>query len=68
MLSKVLRVDQLSFPQIWNIEKGKDRKKEKKRDRPADLNEKKSDGELGREIRSLFLLEEELKFVAAVRK
>ena len=68
MLSKVLRVDQLSFPQIWNIEKGKDRKKEKKRDRPADLNEKKSDGELGREIRSHFLLEEELKFVAAVRK
>ena len=68
MLSKVLRVDQLSFPQIWNIEKGKDRKKEKKRDRPADLNEKKSDGELGREIRNHFLLEEELKFVAAVRK
>ena len=58
----------MSFPQIWNIEKGKDRKKEKRRDRPADLNEKKSDGELGREIRNHFLLEEELKFVAAVRK
>ena len=58
----------MSFPQIWNIEKGKDREKEKIGDRPVDLNEKKSDGELGREIRSHFLLEEELKFVAAVRK
>ena len=58
----------MSFAQIWNIEKGKDREKEKIGDRPADLNDKKSDGELGREIRSHFLLEEELKFVAAVRK
>ena len=58
----------MSFPQIWNIEKGKDGEKEKIGDRPVDLNEKKSDGELGREIRSHFLLEEELKFVAAVRK
>ena len=58
----------MSFPQIWNIEKGKDREKEKIGDRPADLNEKKSDAELGREIKSHFLLEEKLKFVAAVRK
>ena len=58
----------MSFPQIWNIEKGKDSEKEKIGDRPADLNEKKSDGELGREIRSHFLLEEKLKFVAAERK
>ena len=58
----------MSFPQIWNIEKEKDREEEKIGDRPADLNEKKSDGELEREIRSYFLLEEQHEFVAAVRK
>ena len=59
----------MSFPQIWNIEKGKDTEKEKIGDRPADLNEKKSDGELGREIRSHFFFgRRTFKFVAAVRK
>ena len=37
-------------------------------DRPAKLNEKNSDGDEGREIRSHFLLEEQHEFVAAVRK
>ena len=68
MLSKVLSLDQLSCPQIWNIEKEKDREKEKIGDRPAKLNEKKRNGELEREIRSHFLLEEQHEFVAVVRK
>ena len=37
-------------------------------DRPAKLNEKNSDGDEEREIRSHFLLEEQHEFVAAVRK
>ena len=72
MLSKVLSLDQLSSPQIWNIEKEKDREKEKVGDRPAKLNEKKSDRELEREIkiqRRHFLLEEQHEnFEAAARK
>ena len=67
-MSKVLSLDQLSCPQIWNIEKEKDREKEKIGDRPAKLNEKKRNGELEREIRSHFLLEEQHEFVAVVRK
>ena len=55
-------------PQIWNIEKEKDREKEKIGDRPAKLKEKKNNGELGREIRSHFSSEEKHEFVAAVRK
>ena len=39
----------MSCPQIWNIEKEKDRGKVG--DRPAKLNEKKSDRELEREIK-----------------
>ena len=62
----------MSCSQIWNIEKEKDRENEKGGDRPAKLNEKKSDRELQREIkkqRRHFLLEEQHeKFVAAVRK
>ena len=58
----------MSCPQIWNIEKEKDREKEKIGDRPAKLKEKKNNGELGREIRSHFSLEEKHEFVAAVRK
>ena len=46
MLSKVLSLDKLSCPQIWNIEQEKDRKKEKVGGRPAKLNEKKGDGDL----------------------
>ena len=36
----------------WKIEKEKDREKEKVGDRPAKLNEKKSDRELQREIKN----------------
>ena len=52
------------------IEKDKDREKEKVGDRPAKLNEKKTDRELEREIKNkgdIFLLEEQHEnFVAAV--
>ena len=41
----------MSCPQIWNIEKEKDGEKEKVVDEPAKLNEKKSDRELGRELK-----------------
>ena len=41
VLSKVLSLDKLSCPQIWNIEQEKDRKKEKVGGRPAKLNDKK---------------------------
>ena len=62
----------MSCPQIWNIETEKDREKEKVGERSAKLNEKKSDGELEREIkeqRRHFSLEEQREnFVAAVRK
>ena len=46
----------------------KDGEKEKMGDRPVKLNEKKSDGEQEREIRSHFLLEEQHEFAVAVRK
>ena len=71
MLSKVLGLDYLSCPRIWNIEKEKDRGKEKGGDRPAKLCEEKSDRELEREkkLRRHFLLEEKHEnFVAAVIK
>ena len=42
----------MSCPQIWNIKKEKDREKEKVGDRLAKLNEKKSNRELEREIKS----------------
>ena len=61
-MSKVLSLDKLSRPQIWNIEQEKDREKEKVGGRPAKLNEKKGDRGLEREIkngRRLFLLEEQ---------
>ena len=54
------------------IEKDKDREKEKVGDRPAKLNEKKTDRELEREIKNkgdIFLLEEQHEnFIAVVRK
>ena len=52
-MSKVLSLDKLSCPQIWNIEQEKDREKEKVGGRPAKLNEKKGDraGGLEREIK-----------------
>ena len=72
MLSKVLSLDELSCPQIWNIEQEKDKGKEKVGGWPAKLNEKKSDGDLEREIKNkgdIYLLEEQNEdFVAAVRK
>ena len=72
MLSKVLSLDKLSCPQIWNIEQEKDREKEKVGGRPAKLNEKKGDRDLEREIKNkgdIFLLEEQHEnFVAAVTK
>ena len=63
MVCKVLSlIDQLSCPQIWNIEL-KDREKEKVGGRPAKLNEKKKTKE------THFLLEEQREnFVAAVTK
>ena len=39
----------MSYLQIWNIEKERDREKEKVGDRPAKLNEKMGDRELERE-------------------
>ena len=70
-MSKVLSLDKLSCPQIWNIEQEKDREKKKVFGRP-ELNEKKGDRNLEREIknkREMFLLEEQLEnFVAAVTK
>ena len=60
-------------PQIWNIEKEKDREKEKVGGRPAILNGEKSDKELEREIkknqRIHFLLEKQHEnFEVAMRK
>ena len=51
LLSKALRLDYLSGPQIWNIEQEKDREKEEVGGRPAKLNEKKGDRDLEREIK-----------------
>ena len=51
VLSKVLNLDKLSCPQIWNIEQEKDREKKKVGGRPAKLNEKKGDRDLEREIK-----------------
>ena len=72
MLSIVLSLDYLSCPQIWNIEREKDREKEKVGDRPAKFNEKKSDRQLELEIKDkgdIFSLEEQHEnFVAAVGK
>jgi len=43
VLSKVLNLYKLSYPQIWNIEQEKDVEKEKVGGRLAKLNEKKGD-------------------------
>ena len=42
----------MSYLQIWNIEKERDREKEKVGDRPAKLNEKKGDREVEQEIKT----------------
>ena len=51
-MSKVLSLDKLSCPQIWNIEQEKDREKEKVDGRRAKINEKKSKRNLKREIKN----------------
>ena len=51
MLSKVLSLDKLSCPQIWNIGQEKDREIEKVGGRPAKLKEEKGDRDLEREIK-----------------
>ena len=70
MLSRVLSLDKLSCPQIWNIEQDKDRGKEEVGGRPAMLNEIKGDRDLELEIKNkgdIFLLEQQQEnFVAAV--
>ena len=52
VLSKVLSLDLLSCPQIWNIEKDKHKKKEKVGDRPAKLNMKKRNRKLQQRIKN----------------
>ena len=58
----------MSCPQMWNIEKGKDREKEKAGGRPAKLIEKKGDRDLEREIKKgdIFLLGEQYENVVTV--
>ena len=62
----------MSCPQMWNIEKGKDREKEKAGGRPAKLIEKKGDRDLEREMKNngdIFLLRKQHEhFVTAVTK
>ena len=59
-MSKVLSLDKLSCPQIWNIEQEKDRKKEKVGGRPAKLNDKKGYRDLEiKKKRRFFWLEEQ---------
>ena len=57
---------------MWNIEKGKDREKEKAGRRPAKLIEKKGDRDLEREMKNngdIFLFRKQHEhFVAVVRK
>ena len=51
VLSNVVSLVQLSCSQIWNIEKEKDREKEKVDDRPAKLNKKRGDRQLEQEMK-----------------
>ena len=51
VLSNVASLVQLSCSQIWNIEKEKDREKEKVDDRPAKLNKKRGDRQLEQEMK-----------------
>ena len=51
-MSKVLNLDKLSCPQIWNTEQEKDREKEKVGGRPAKLNEKRGDRDFEQEIKN----------------
>ena len=71
MLSKLLSLDKLSCPQIWNIEKKKDKEKEKVGDSPEKLNEKAWENERQRararnkKTKEAFLLEEQHENFAA---
>ena len=71
-MSKVLSLDKLSCPQIWNVRQEKDREKEKVGGRPAKLNEKQGDRDLEQEIKNkgdiFWLKEGHENFVAAVTK
>ena len=71
MLSKVLSLDKLSCPQIWNIEHEKDREKEKLGGRPAKLNEKKGDRDLEqrdkKQSRHFFVVRTTWKFCSGGR-
>ena len=62
----------MSCPQIWNIEKEKDRENEKVGDRIEKLNKKKSNRELEQEIkkqrRQISLEEQHENFEVVVRK
>ena len=62
----------MSCPQIWNIEKAKDRENEKVGNRLEKLNKKKSDKELDREFknqrRRISLEEQRENFIPAVSK
>ena len=51
-MSKVLSLDQLSCPQIWNIEQAKVREREKVCGRSAKLNEKNGGRDLERELKN----------------
>ena len=51
-MSKVLSLDKLSCPPIWNIEQEKEGEKEKVGGRPAKFNEKTGDWHLEREIKN----------------
>ena len=51
-MSKVLSLDLLSRPQIWNIEQEKDKEKENLGGRPAKLNEKNGDRDLEQGIKA----------------
>ena len=53
---------------IWNIEEERGREKEKVGNRPAKLNEERSDRELQGEKKPKLLEEQHENFVAAVRK
>ena len=72
-MSEVLSLDSLSCPHLRNILKEREgREKKEVGDRPAKLNEKKSERELEGQKKSkkyIFLLEKQHdNFVAAVRK
>ena len=71
-MSKVLSLDKLSCPPIWNKEQEKEGEKEKVGGRPAKFNEKTGDRQLEREIknrrRHFFCWKNNVKIFVAVTK